>query len=45
MFGKSGGEITRKKKRGVLDRPWTKWRVLRVNSSTLKFEFTENPES
>ena len=44
MIGKSGGEISRKNK-GVLDRPWTKWRVLMVMSSTLKFQFTVNPES
>ncbi len=30
---------------GVLDRPWTKRRVLRAISSTLKFQFTVNPES
>ena len=24
----------------VLERPWTKWRVLRAISSTLKFQFT-----
>ena len=28
--------------KGVLERPWTKWRVLRAISSTLKFQFTEN---
>ena len=26
--------------KGVLDRPWTKWRVLRAISSTLKCQFT-----
>ncbi len=26
--------------KGVLDRPWTVWRVLRASSSTLKFQFT-----
>ena len=26
--------------KGVLDGPWTKWRVLRAISSTLKFQFT-----
>ena len=26
--------------KGFLGRPWTKWRVLRAISSTLKFEFT-----
>ena len=26
--------------KGVLDRPWTKWRVLIAISSTLKFQFT-----
>ena len=31
--------------KGVLGRPWTKWRVLRAISSTLKFQFTVNPES
>ena len=31
--------------KGVLDGPWTKWRVLRAMSSTLKFQFTVNPES
>ena len=45
MFGKSGGEISRKKNKGVLDRPWTKRRVLRAIASTLKFEFTVNPEN
>ena len=31
--------------KGVLDRPWTKWMVLRAISSTLKFQFTENHEN
>ena len=31
--------------KGVLGRPWTKWRVLRAISSTLKFQFTVNPEN
>ena len=31
--------------KGVLDRPLTKWRVLSAISSTLKFQFTVNPES
>ena len=44
-FWKSGGEISRKNNNGVLDRPWTKRRVLRAISSTLKFQFTVNPES
>ena len=30
--------------KGVLGRPWTKWMVLRVISSTLKFQFTVNHE-
>ena len=30
--------------KGVLDRPWTKWRVLRATSSTLKCQFTGNHE-
>ena len=29
---------------GVLERPWTKWRVLRAISSTLKFQFTVKVE-
>ena len=41
-FGKSGGEISRNNNKGVLDRPWTKWRVLFAISSTLKFQFTVN---
>ena len=44
-FGKSGGEISRKNNKGVLDRPWKNRRVLRAISSTLKFQFTVNPES
>ena len=39
-FGKSGGEISRKNNKGVLYRPWTKWKVLRAISSTLRFQFT-----
>ena len=31
--------------KGVLDRPWTIWGVLRAISSTLKFQFTIKPES
>ena len=31
--------------KGVLDRPWTKRRVLRAISSISKFKFTINPES
>ena len=31
--------------KGVLDRPWTIWMVLRAIFSTLKFQFTVNPES
>ena len=27
--------------KGVLERPWTKWRVLRAISGTLKCQFTE----
>ena len=45
MFGKAGGDISRKNNNGVLDRPWTKWMVLMAISSTLKFQFTENHES
>ena len=45
FLGKSGGEIARKNNKGVLDRPWTKRRVLNAISSTLKFQFTVNPES
>ena len=29
---------------GVLDRPWTIWRVKKAISSTLKFQFTGNHE-
>ena len=43
-FGESGGEISRKNNKGVLGRPWTKLKVLRAISSTLKFQFTVNPE-
>ena len=28
--------------KGVLDRPWTIWKVLRAISSTLKCQFTES---
>ena len=28
IFEKSGGEISRKNNKGVLDRPWTKWKIL-----------------
>ena len=34
-----------KNSKGVLDRPWTKWKVLKAISSTLKSQFTVNPES
>ena len=44
ILGKSGGEISRKKNKGVLDRHWTKHMVLITISSTLKFQFTENHE-
>ena len=44
MFEKSGGDISRKNNKGVLDRPWTKRRVLRAISSTLKCQFTGNQE-
>ena len=30
--------------KGVLDRPWTIWKVLRAISSTLKCQFTLNHE-
>ena len=30
--------------KGVLERPWTKWRVLRAISSTLKFQLPSNVE-
>ena len=45
MFGESGGEISRKNNKGVLDRPWTKLMVLRAISSTLKSQLTVNTES
>ena len=45
VFGKSGGEISRRNNKGVLDRPWTKWRVFRAISGTLKFQLTVNPDS
>ena len=44
-FGKSGGEVSRKNNKGVLERPWTKWRVSKAISGTLKFQFTMHPES
>ena len=31
--------------KGVLDRPWTIWKVLRAISSTLKCQFTANQEN
>ena len=31
------GEISKKKNKGVLERAWTKWKVFRAISSTLKF--------
>ena len=34
------GEISRKNNKGVLERPGTKWKVLRAISSTLKCQFT-----
>ena len=33
------------KNKGVLDRPWTIWKVVRAISSTLKCQFTENHET
>ena len=39
IFDKYVGEISRKNNKGVLGRPWTKWRVLRAISSTLKFQY------
>jgi hypothetical protein len=33
-------EISKKNNNGVLGRPWTKWKVLRVISNTLKFPKT-----
>ena len=30
--------------KGVMERPWTKWRVLRAISTTLKCQFSENVE-
>ena len=44
IFVNSGGELSRKQNKGVLDRPWTKWMVLRAISNTLKLQFTVNPE-
>ena len=40
IFGYRG-----KKNKGVLDRPWTKWMVLRAISGTLKGQFTEKHEN
>ena len=40
IFEKYGGEKSRNNKKGVLDRPWTKRRVLRAIYSTFKFQFT-----
>ena len=34
-----------KNNKGVLDRPWTIWKVLKAISSTLKCQFTENHEN
>ena len=31
--------------KGILDRPWTIWNVLRAISSTLKCQFTGNHEN
>jgi len=31
--------------KGVLDGPWTIWKVLRAISSTLKYQFTVNHEN
>ena len=45
MFGETADGIARKTTKGVLDRPWTKWRVFNATSSTLKFQITINPES
>ena len=42
MFEKSGGEISRNNNKGVLDRPWTKRKVLRAISSTLKLQYFRN---
>ena len=33
-------EISKKNNKGVLGRPWTKSKVLKAISSTLKFQFT-----
>ena len=38
-FEKYGFEISKKNHKGVMGRPWTKQRVLRVIPSTLKFQF------
>jgi hypothetical protein len=40
VFEKYVGEISRKNNKGVLERPGTKWVVLRAISSTLKCQFT-----
>ena len=40
MFGKKLVRYRGINNKGVLERPWTKWRVLRAISSTLKFQFT-----
>ena len=45
IFGKSGGDRSRKNNKGVLDRPWTIWKVLKAISSTLKCQFTVNHEN
>ena len=34
------GEISRNNNKGVLERPWTKWRLLKAISSTVKCQFT-----
>ena len=40
IFEKYVGEISRKNNEGVLERPGTKWKVLRAISSTLKCQFS-----
>jgi len=39
-FWKYCDDISRKNNKGVLDRPWTIWKVWKAISSTLKFQST-----
>ena len=45
MFGNLGVRYRGKNHKGVLDRPWTKWKVLRAISGTLTCQFTGKHEN